>query len=125
MIIGTGNDIVRISRIEKLLEKYGDKFLEKVYTPDEIAKCNARKNRVQCLALRFAAKEAFLKALKTGMRYNVKLSEVEVINNEDGAPSFKLYGLTKQFTKNLHVKHIHLALTDDGDYAMANVILER
>lgn len=124
MIIGIGTDIVKIDRIEHLHTKYGEKFLCSIFTEDEIEKCKKRKRFFSCLALRFAAKEAFLKSLKTGLRDELKFCEIEVVNDDHGAPSIKLYGVAKAFADERNVKHIHLSLSDETDYAVANVVLE-
>lgn len=124
MIIGTGIDIVKIKRIEDLFLKYGDKFLKRVFTDNEISYCKKKKRFYNSLALRYAAKEALLKSIKTGLRYDFKLSEIEVQNDELGAPSFNLFGAVKRHVKGLNVIKTHLTLSDDGDYAVANVIIE-
>ena len=126
MIIGTGIDIVKISRIERLYNKFGDKFLLRVFTEKELEYLKNRKGNgfVSGLALRFAAKEAFLKSIKTGLRFGFKLSDIEVLNDKLGAPFLNLYGALKSHTESINVKKTHLALSDDGDYAIANVILE-
>jgi holo-[acyl-carrier protein] synthase len=124
MIIGTGTDIVKIDRIKNLYEKYGDKFLSKIYTKGELEYCKKRKQFYSGLALRYAAKEAFLKSIKTGLRFNLKFSDIEIFNDDLGAPHLRLHENAKDFAKNLHVKKIHLSLSDDGEYAVANVILE-
>jgi holo-[acyl-carrier protein] synthase len=124
MIIGTGIDIVKINRIEYLYNKFKDKFLDRVFTKRELDHCRKRKRFFHGLALRFAAKEAFLKSIKTGLRFNLKLTEIEVVNDELGAPSLNLYGAAKTRAQEMKVKKTHLSLSDEGDYAVANVILE-
>jgi holo-[acyl-carrier protein] synthase len=124
MIIGNGIDIVKIKRVENLYEKFGDKFLKRVFTEGEIEYCKKKKLMFNGLALRFAAKESLLKSIKTGLRDNLKLSEIEVVNNDLGAPSLTLHGEVKKYLDSLNVKKTHLSLSDDGEYAIANVILE-
>lgn len=125
MIIGTGTDIVKIDRVKNLHEKYGDKFLDKIYTEGELEYCKKRKQFHSGLALRYAAKEAFLKSIKTGLRFNLKFNDIEVYNDELGAPHLKLHGNARSFAKKLNVKNIHVSLSDDGEYAIANIVLER
>ena len=124
MIIGNGIDIVKILRVENLYEKYGEKFLNRVFTKNEIDYCMKKKRFINSLALRFAAKEALLKSFKTGLRDEFKLSEIEILNDDLGAPYFVLHGAVKRHSDGLSVKRHHLSLSDDGDYAIANVILE-
>ncbi|MFC1856050.1 holo-ACP synthase [Thermodesulfobacteriota bacterium] len=124
MIIGTGIDIVKVDRIGKLHNKFGDKFLQRVFTEKEVDYCKNKKRFVNSLALRFAAKEAFLKSIKTGLRYDLKLTDIEILNDELGAPYINLYGATKKHAEGLKVKNMHVSLSDDGEYAVANVILE-
>lgn len=124
MIIRTGNDIVKVDRIDKLYEKHGDKFLERVFTKSEIEYCKNKKHITKSLALRFAAKEALLKSLGTGLRFGFKMTEIEVVNDKLGAPSINLYGAVKKYADEMKVNQIHLSLSDDGEYAIANVILE-
>ena len=125
MIIGTGIDIVKTQRIENLFNKFGDKFLHRVFTSDEISYCKSKKKRFcNSLALRFAAKEAFVKAIQTGLRFDLKLTEIEVFNDALGAPHLRLHGAASEHADKRYVTKMHLSLSDDGDYAIANVILE-
>jgi holo-[acyl-carrier protein] synthase len=125
MIIGTGNDIVEIARIDALLN---DAFIARIFTAHEQAYCNKKANRSAAYAKRFAAKEAMAKALGCGIGADASFSEIEVINNERGAPHIQLHGSALARLHSLlprgHMPHIFLALTDEKSYAMAHVIIE-
>jgi holo-[acyl-carrier protein] synthase len=123
-IFGVGIDLVRVDRIGASLERWGARFEERVFTAGEIAACAGRKNRAACLAMRFAAKEAFVKALGTGMRPPLRWSDIEVCNNRLGRPEIVLSGSASDFCHSLGVRTWHLSLTDDGAYSAAVVVLE-
>ena len=90
MIIGTGIDIVNIDRIERLMARWGDLFLGRVFTKKEIARCQRRARPPECFAIRFAAKEAFLKAIGWGLRNGVQWTDIEVENDPMGKPTLRL-----------------------------------
>lgn len=115
MIHGIGIDIVHIPKFKKALERWGDRFKEKLFTKSELAHCCERKFSEQHLAVRFAAKEAFFKALGKGIRF----TDVEVANNQDGKP----YIVFKLRTPHSALR-THLTLSHDGDYCIAQVMLE-
>ena len=123
MIIGTGVDIVKNKRIERLINKYGEHFLKKVYTEIEIEYCQAKKNSSSSFAARFAAKEAVLKALGTGMRNN-SWQEIEIVNNKLGKPEVKLTGNTALRAEKLNVESIFLSISHEKEYSVAQIILE-
>ncbi len=123
MIIGTGIDIVQNKRIEKLINKYGQHFLEKVYTKMEIEYCQTKKNYVPSFAARFAAKEAILKALGTGMRNN-NWQEIEIANNELGKPEVLLFNKTLKRAEELKVTSIFISISHEKDYSIAQIIME-
>jgi holo-[acyl-carrier protein] synthase len=123
-IYGVGIDLIRVDRIQKSLTRFGDRFEHRVFTPAESNACIARVNRVFCLATRFAAKEAFAKALGTGLRPPVMWLDIEVINDRLGRPEIILSSRAESFCKQLGVRSRHLSMTDDGQYGAAVVILE-
>tara|TARA_A100001037_G_scaffold301728_1_gene331862 strand:- start:3937 stop:4311 length:375 start_codon:yes stop_codon:yes gene_type:complete len=116
--ICNGIDIIEIDRIRNVLLKYGDRFLNKIFTTDEIQYC---KGRAPNLAGRFAAKEATMKALKTGTR-GVSWKDIEVVRAKSGAPSIKLYNRALDRSKSLGIDNITLSFTHSRDYAVASVI---
>ena len=122
MIIGTGIDIVEVSRIKKAIEKPALK--EKVFSKQEIGYCTKDKT-AQSFACRAAAKEAFFKALGTGWRGKMKITEVEILNNKLGKPFIELSGETKKKFKSAGGKKIHLSLSHIKKYAVAFVIIEK
>ena len=128
MIVGIGSDLCNVARIEKSLERFGDRFLERVFTPTERAKADSRPfTRAGTLAKRFAAKEAFSKAVGTGFRRGVHMKDIGVVNLPSGAPTLKLTGGARARLDALapegHAIDIHLTMTDDYPWAQAFVIL--
>lgn len=124
MIIGIGTDIIEVARIEKLLTKQ-KRFQQRIFTEIEIAYCESKKNRAQNYAARFAAKEAFLKAIGTGWRGGVAFKEIEVVNNERGKPEIILSGTAKKFADNLEIANIYVSLSHLKDFAIAVVTAEK
>jgi len=124
MITGIGTDIVTIERIRKAIDRHGDHFVNKIFTPQEIEYSNTRARKFEHLAARFAAKEAALKALGTGVAYGATLIEVEVTNNDDGKPHVELSGAAKKLADERKVAHIHISLSHTEEYAIAQVIME-
>ena len=118
-MLTTGIDIIEISRVGRVLEQYGRRFLERVFTPGEIAYCRERPPN---LAARFAAKEATMKALGTGVR-GVGWKDIEVVRAESGAPSIKLHGRCKQRAQRLGVQEIAISLSHSREYAVASVVV--
>jgi len=127
MIIGIGQDICDVKRIESTIIKFGDRFKNRIYTPREIKKCESRLNSVDSYARRFAAKEACSKALGTGFRKGVFYKDIEVINLKSGKPTIELKGgALNQFrliTTNNKDASIEISLTDDKKLALAIVII--
>jgi len=124
MIYGIGTDIVQISRMEKTLQKWGDRFLRRVFTDAEIEYCRDKATPAARFALRFAAKEAFLKALGLGVSQGLSLNHVEVVKNSRGRPKLNLHGKTKELCEGKGIRRSFLSLSDDGLYAIAMVVLE-
>ena len=120
MKLTTGVDIIEIPRIRQVLERYGERFLERVYTSGEIAYCRGRPPN---LAARFAAKEATMKALGTGVR-GVGWKDIEVVRQESGEPSVRLHGRAERRAERLGVQEISLSLSHSEDYAVAFVVIQ-
>ena len=122
MIAGVGTDIIEIARIQRAIEK-NPHFMERVYTLDEIAYCQRKKNPWQSFAARFAAKEAVSKALGTGIG-PVGLAEIEVVNTENGQPMVILHGKARQIAAERNIQQVHISLSHSEAYAMATAVLE-
>ena len=120
-MLSTGVDIIEIERVRHVLDRYGQRFLKRVFTEGEIAYCRGRPAN---LAARFAAKEATMKALGTGVR-GVGWRDIEVVRSESGAPSVKLHNRAEQRAIRLAVREISLSLSHSRDYAVAFVVAER
>jgi holo-[acyl-carrier protein] synthase len=126
MIYGIGVDLVKVERIERVLARYGDRFLERVFTEREIAYCRGKAWATSALAMRFAAKEAFSKALGVGLRQDgIRWREVEVIPNPMGKPEIFVNGRAAALCEAAGIANLHLSLTDEDHRALAVVILER
>ena len=128
MIIGLGSDLADIRRIEATLERYGERFVARIFTDIEQARSNRKADRAASYAKRFAAKEACAKALGTGLRAGVFWRDMGVVNLRSGAPTMALTGgaakrLAAMTPAGLHPR-IHLSLTDDHPYAQAFVVIE-
>ena len=125
MIDGIGIDLVENERIEKIINKWGDKFLHRVFSDKEIKYCARHAQAPIHYGARFAAKEAFLKALGIGMGMGVKLREIEVVHNHNGKPDLVLRGEADVLIGKREIKQIHLSLTHTKKYATAIVLLEK
>jgi holo-[acyl-carrier protein] synthase len=124
MIVGLGIDIVEPARIEQAAGRFGRRFLERLFTPAEIAYCDARRNRFQRYAARFAAKEAGMKALGTGWRRGVTWRDFEVVNLPSGRPTLRLSGAAAAMAAALKVRSVVLSLSHTAGQSIAQVILE-
>jgi holo-[acyl-carrier protein] synthase len=124
MLIGTGVDLIEIERIAHSIERYGERFLHRVYTPEEIAYCTRKRAHAESFAARFAAKEAGAKALGTGISRGVTWNEFQVTRQPGGRPVLELAGRAKRLAEQLGVKNIALSLTHSRDLAMATVMME-
>src|SRR5215471_8050274 len=124
MIVGTGVDLAEVPRIRASIERYGQRFIERIYTPGEIAYVERKANKYERYAARFAAKEAGMKAIGTGWRRGVRWQDFEVANLPTGRPTLRLHGVAAQVALRLGVKHISLSMTHTAETAMAQVILE-
>ena len=124
MIVGIGLDIAEPERLEQAVARYGQRFLERIFTPKEIAYCERKRNKWERYAARFAAKEAAFKALGTGWRRGVRWRDIEVVRNSSGKPSLRLDGVAREFADKLRVRNIALTITHSGNTALAQVIFE-
>jgi holo-[acyl-carrier protein] synthase len=124
MIVGTGIDLAEVPRIAAAIDRFGDRFLHRIFTEAEIRYCDSKANRAERYAARFAAKEAGLKAIGTGWRRGVSWTDVEVGREPGGRPTILFHGKAAEFAAKLGVKHAALSLTHTKDTAMAQVILE-
>ena len=126
MIFGIGVDLVKIPRIAAALERFGDRFKNRIYTPQEIVYCEARGKPVNNYALRFAAKEAFSKALGVGLRRNgIRWQEVEVVSAPNGRPDLRVNGHAAHLCEEHGIRGMFVSLTDEGEFGIAVVVLER
>jgi holo-[acyl-carrier protein] synthase len=128
VIIGIGSDIIDIRRIERTVERFGQRFLNRVFTDIEREKAESRRRRVDTYAKRFAAKEACAKALGTGIYRGVTWQQMEVVNLKGGKPTLRLSGAAgkrlEELTPSTLTPHIHVTLTDDHPWAQAFVVIE-
>ena len=123
-IFGIGTDIVDISRIKKIFNN-NKKFKKRVFSLKEIKYCESKTDKIASYSKRFAAKEAFAKALGTGISKGISFNEISIINNKNGAPFIELLGKTKTIAKNITRKNnkIYLSLSDEKKYAIAMVVI--
>ncbi len=124
MIIGSGIDLVEIRRIKRAIDRYGIRFLNRVYTAAEQAYCLRKRNSAESFAARFAAKEAGAKALGTGISYGVNWLEFEVIREPSGRPSLKFHGRAAEIAVRMGFSSVALSLTHTAELASASVVLE-
>jgi holo-[acyl-carrier protein] synthase len=125
MIAGIGVDIVDVSRVAKLLERYGERFLRRVFTDPEIKYALGSGNRAERLAGRFAVKEAFMKALGTGKSQGILWRDVETVRGPMGRPVVRLHGQAVRWMQYRGGSRVHVSITHDGGKAVAFVILEK
>jgi holo-[acyl-carrier protein] synthase len=124
MLYGIGVDLVQISRMEKVIQRWGERFLRRVFTENELAVCSQRVKSASAFALRFAAKEAFAKALGLGMRQGVAWRDIEVFHHPGGRPGLRIHGTAFDICRKQHIHAVHVSLSDEGDYGVATVMLE-
>jgi holo-[acyl-carrier protein] synthase len=124
MILGTGVDLAEVDRIRRSIERYGTRFIERVYTTREIAYVERKANKYERYAARFAAKEAGMKAIGTGWKHGVRWQDFEVTNLPSGKPTLALHGVAASVAAELGVKNVALSLTHTAELGMAHVILE-
>jgi holo-[acyl-carrier protein] synthase len=124
MIVGTGIDIAEVPRIAESIQRFGDRFLRRVFTDGERRYCDSKANRMERYAARFAAKEAAMKALGTGWNNGVRWQDVEVSRQPGGRPMIVFHGKAAEFAAKLGAKNTALSITHTAGQAMAMVILE-
>jgi holo-[acyl-carrier protein] synthase len=124
MIVGSGIDLVEIDRIQRAVDRFGARFLDRVYTPAEQAYCLRKRNASESLAARFAAKEAGAKALGTGISQGVNWLEIEVVREPGGRPGLRFHGRAALRASTMRATHAALSLTHSKDLAIASVVLE-
>jgi holo-[acyl-carrier protein] synthase len=124
MIVGTGIDIAEVPRIAASIERFGGRFLSRVYTAGEIRYCESKANRAERYAARFAAKEAAMKALGTGWNRGVRWRDIEVTRQPGGRPTILFHGKAAEFAARLGAVHVSLSLSHTAEQAIAQVILE-
>ena len=128
MIIGHGIDLIDIRRIDRTIDRFGERFIKRIFTKNERIRSDKKQKRIESYAKRFAAKEACSKALGTGFRLGVYWKNIEVVNEKSGKPSLKLTGGAYERLKKLtpigSTHNISLSITDDFPWAQANVIIE-
>ncbi|MBN2182782.1 MAG: holo-ACP synthase, partial [Sedimentisphaerales bacterium] len=121
-ILAHGIDLVDFPRIEQMIERHGERFINKIFTPSEQAYADNKKNRVEKYAGRFAAKEAILKLIGTGWRGKIAWTDIEIINNESGRPQVTLDGEVKKIADKLGISQISISITHTANFAIASAV---
>ena len=124
MIVGTGIDIAEVPRIAESIKRFGDRFLDRIFTDGERRYCDSKANREERYAARFAAKEAAMKAIGTGWSHGVAWRDIEVVRLPGGRPTIHFHRKAAEFAARLGTNNISLSLTHSKEYAIAQVILE-
>jgi holo-[acyl-carrier protein] synthase len=124
MIVGTGIDVAEVPRVAAAIDRFGQRFIRRIFTEAEIRYCDSKANRVERYAARFAAKEAGMKALGTGWNYGVRWRDVEVLRKPGQRPTIVFHGRAGEFAKKLGVVNAALSITHTEEQAIAQVILE-
>jgi holo-[acyl-carrier protein] synthase len=124
MITGIGTDIIEVKRIQEAIDKYGERFVRRIFTDVEIEYCSARKAAAMHYAGRFASKEAAFKALQRGWGGEVSWKDVEVVNEPSGAPRLRFYGKALEIVREKKVTAFHVSISHIQDLATAIVVLE-
>lgn len=124
MIVGIGTDIVSVERIRAAIERHGERFLQKIFTPAEVEYCGARRRKFEHLAGRFAAKEAVLKALGTGASGGATLKDVEVTSDAAGRPAATLHGDTLRLAREQGITGLHVSISHVEEFATAVAVAE-
>jgi len=125
MIYGIGIDLVSIRRMGRVIDRWGTRFMNRIFTAEEIDFCLQGPKSVSCLALRFAAKEAFSKAIGLGMKEGIRWRDIEIVHNPNGRPDLNVTGKALSFCHKEGIGGWHVTLSDDGDYSIAVVVLEK
>ena len=121
-IVAHGIDLVDCPRIEEMVARHGERFIQRIFTAAEQAYAEANKNKVEKLAGRFAAKEAILKLMGTGWRGKIAWTDVEIINNSSGQPEVTLGGEVEKIAGKLGIKHISVSITHTANFAIASAV---
>jgi len=121
-IVAHGIDLVDCPRIEAMIERHGERFVQRVFTAAEQAYAESNKNKVEKLAGRFAAKEAILKLMGTGWRGKIAWTDIEIINNSSGQPEVTLDGEVEKIADKLGIKHISISITHTANFAIASAV---
>ncbi|OHB56339.1 MAG: holo-[acyl-carrier-protein] synthase [Planctomycetes bacterium RBG_13_44_8b] len=121
-IVAHGIDLVDCPRIEDMIERHGERFINRVFTPAEQAYAEANKNKTEKLAGRFAAKEAVLKLMGTGWRGKIAWTDIEVVNNAAGQPEVTLNGEVKKLADKIGIKHISVSITHTANFVIASAV---
>src|SRR4051812_47324704 len=124
MIVGTGIDIAEVPRVAQAIERFGQRFLRRVFTEGEIRYCDSKANRIERYAARFAAKEAGMKALGTGWSHGVRWRDIEVLRQPGSRPTIRFHGRAAEVATRLGAQNVSLSLTHTTEQAIASVILE-
>jgi holo-[acyl-carrier protein] synthase len=124
MVIGIGTDLLEIARIAQSIDRFGERFLERIFTPLEIEYCRSKRTSAESFAARFAAKEAAAKALGTGIDRDVTWLELEVRRGPTGRPTMQLAGRAAQRARELGVARVSLSITHSRQFALAFVVME-
>ena len=124
MVLGIGTDLVETKRVQDSIDRFGERFVERIFTAGEIAYCNRKRNSAESFAARFAAKEAGAKALGTGISRGVSWKEFEVRRETSGRPTLHLSGRAAELAEAMGVRKIQLSLTHSRELAMAVVVVE-
>jgi holo-[acyl-carrier protein] synthase len=125
MIVGTGIDIAEVPRVGEAIQRFGERFLQRIFTEGERAYCDSKANRVERYAARFAAKEAAMKALGTGWNRGVRWRDIEVYRQPGSRPTIKFHGVAAEFAAKLRATNVSLSLSHTPEQAIASVILEK
>ncbi len=124
MVVGVGIDLIEVARIERSVTST-ESFMSKVFSSKEVDKCLKSNNKYQCLAARFAGKEAFMKAIGTGWSKGIKWTEIQILNHESGQPYLCLSGKAEEAVQQLGVERMHISLSHLAEIASAVVVLEK
>ncbi len=124
MVLGLGTDLIETSRVQQSIDRFGERFLQRIFTAGEIAYCTRKKNSAESFAARFAAKEAGAKALGTGISRGVTWKEFEVKREKSGRPSLHLTGRAEELAQAMGVRRLQLSLTHSRELALAVVVAE-
>jgi len=121
-IVAHGIDLVDCPRIEEMIKRHGERFINRIFTAAEQAYAEANKDRIEKLAGRFAAKEAILKLMGTGWRGKIAWTDIEIVNNPAGQPQVTLTGEVKKLAEKFGIKHISVSITHTANFAIASAV---